>query len=79
MTQLENLRLICKKFIDMQYTVEELSQTLSWIAVPSEIKELINEAEYRLENIRFGISDDQQYDEALIVVNEILSKVEEIK
>jgi histone deacetylase complex regulatory component SIN3 len=79
MNDYEDLRFLCKKFIDKQYNVEELSQTLSRIAVPSALHDIVSDAEYSLEKIRFCVSDNEQYNEALKIVNLILSKIEELE
>ncbi|QOR35921.1 hypothetical protein IMX26_03630 [Clostridium sp. 'deep sea'] len=76
---MEELKIACTKFLNKQYGVEELSRTFAWIAVPTEIQELVSDAESRLERIRFCISDDKQYEEGLKIVEEILAKVSELE
>lgn len=72
---MDELKLACQKFINKEYTVEDLSRTFSWIAVPEELQDLVSEAENKLEYIRFCVSDDEQYSEALKIVNDILTKI----
>ncbi|KAA0543107.1 hypothetical protein FZW96_20930 [Bacillus sp. BGMRC 2118] len=69
------VKLACRKFIEGRYGVEELSGSFSLIGVPIEIAELIKQAEYDLEMIRFCTTDYKQRDEALIVVNNLLKKL----
>lgn len=76
MLDIENLKVLCLKFIEKKYNIEELSQTLSYIAVPSELQDVITNVEYQLEKIRFCVSDDEQYAEGLKVVNMLLSKID---
>jgi hypothetical protein len=76
---MEELKVACEKFLNKKYTVEDLSRTFAWISVPTEIQELVADAENRLEHIRFCVSDDQQYEEGSKIVKEILVKVSEIE
>ena len=75
----EELKVACEKFLNKKYSVEDLLRTFAWISVPSEIQELVNAAENRLEYIRFCVSDDQQYEEGSKIVKEILTKASEIE
>jgi len=75
MSGIDNLKALCQKFIEKKYSIEDLSQTLSYIAVPSDLRDVITDAEYQLEKIRFCVSDDDHYDEGLKVVNILLSKI----
>ncbi|MDQ2088195.1 hypothetical protein RBH29_17365 [Herbivorax sp. ANBcel31] len=72
---MEELRLACEKFINKEYTVEDLSRVFSWIAVPEELQDIVSEAENKLEYVRFCVSDNEQYDEGLKIVKSILIKI----
>lgn len=65
------------KFLNEQYTIEDLSRILSNIGVPNELLEEIAEVEYKLEKIRFCVSDTEQFKEALKIINPLIVKLEE--
>jgi hypothetical protein len=66
------LKLACRKFMEGQYTIADLTHNLSWIEVPSEFKEIVKDTENGLEMIRFCTSDGNQRFEALELINEML-------
>jgi hypothetical protein len=79
MNEYEKLNDVCQKFIEKKYSIEDLSRTLSWLGVPLQIQEKVTEAEQKLEEIRFLVSNNEQYEMALDVVRDILSKVKELE
>lgn len=76
MSEIEDLKALCNKFIEKKYSIEEFSQTLSYIAVPSDLRDEVADIEYQLEKIRFCVSDIEQYDEVLKVINPFLLKID---
>lgn len=79
MNEYEKLKDVCQKFIEKKYSIEDLSRTLSWLGVPLQIQEKVTAAEQKLEEIRFLVSDNEQYEMTLDVVRDILSKVKELE
>ncbi len=79
MNEYEKLKDACQKFIEKKYSIEDLSRTLSWLGVPLQIQEKVTAAEQKLEEIRFLVSDNEQYEMTLDVVRDILSKVKELE
>lgn len=69
------LKLACRKFIEGKYSIAELENNLSWIAVPEDIAGLVKQIENDLEMIRFCTSDYKQRNEALDVVNALCKKL----
>ncbi|MBM7569922.1 hypothetical protein JOC48_000391 [Aquibacillus albus] len=72
---LYELKLACRKFKEGVYNIAELGRTLSWIAVPNEISDVVKQAENDLEMIRFCTSDYKQREEAMQVINNMLDKL----
>lgn len=79
MNEYEKLKDVCHKFIEKKYNIEDLSRTLSWLGVPLEIQDKVTDTEQKLEEIRFLVSDNEQFEKALVVVRDLLLKVEEFE
>jgi hypothetical protein len=70
---MDELKRVCQKYLDNEYSVEDLSQTISHIAIPNNYRAVVSDFEYNLEKIRFCISDDEQYAEVVKKINELFS------
>lgn len=70
---MEELKRVCQKYLERAYSLEDLSQTVSQLAIPSNYRETVSDFEYNLEKIRFCISDDEQYAEVVKKINELFS------
>jgi hypothetical protein len=72
---MDDLIKVCQKFLDKECSIEELSQTISYLAIPINFRESVSDFEYHLEKIRFCISDDEQYEEVVKKINELLTVI----
>ena len=72
---MDDLRKVCQMYFDNEYSLEDLSQTISHLAIPSKYREAVSDFEYHLEKIRFCVSDDEQYDEVVKKINELFSVI----
>ncbi|MEI5909666.1 hypothetical protein WAK64_21970 [Bacillus spongiae] len=79
MNEYETVKDVCQKFIENKYNIGDLSRALSWVAVPIQIQEKVDEAEFKIEKIRFLVPDNEQYEEALDVIRDLLSEVKELE
>lgn len=73
---MEELFKVCKKYKDGNCTLEELHQRLSWIGVPDRYIELVAETERKLEMIQFTRLESKWYEEAVEVIDSLLSQIE---
>ena len=65
----------CEKFKNGSYSIEDLYRRLSWVAVPSQFREIVSKAEQDLELIRFTELEDNWYEEGMKVVSDLLEEV----
>jgi len=70
---LDELIDILKKFKDGECTLEDFYRRLSWIAVPNEYVDLIENTEKELEMIRFTRLEEKWYEEATIIIDNLLA------
>ncbi len=69
--ELFEIKLACRKFYDGLYSIEELTNNLSWISIAEEYVPILRETEYQLEMIRFCSYEYKQRDEAMLVINKL--------
>ncbi len=69
---MNELEQICQKFINREYSVDDLSRRISVIAVPDIMLSKIKETENKLEYIRFCVPDNEQYDQCVKIINKLL-------
>ena len=51
--EMDDLIILYEKYNKGEYDIADISRILSYIALPDEMNEDIEKAEYRIENIRF--------------------------
>lgn len=73
---MEELFKVCKKYKEGKCTLEELYRRLSWIGVPDRYIELVAETERKLEMIQFTRLESKWYEEAVEVIDSLLSQIE---
>lgn len=63
MNELEYLESLYEKFCEHKYNVEDISRILSYFPSPFQWGDLVKQAEDRIEEVRFLVDDDFQYEE----------------
>ncbi|MFB5763636.1 hypothetical protein [Paenibacillus medicaginis] len=72
---MEELMSACQKFLDGSYKIEDFTRFLSWVGVPSEFIEIVNETEQNLERIMVTEFEENWYQEGSKVVLELLKVI----
>lgn len=72
MNELEYLESLYEKFCNHKYSVEDISQILSYFPSPFQWGEMVSEAENSIENVRFCVDDDCQYVETKKILLDLL-------
>jgi hypothetical protein len=77
MNCLLELRLLCKKFENKGYSIDDFLQTLAYFPSPESWGNLIADAEYAIERVRFLTPKNRQYDEVVIIIRNLISAIEQ--
>lgn len=72
MNELEYLESLYEKFCEHKYGVEDISRILSYFPSPFQWGDLVKQAEDRIEEVRFLVDDDFQYEETKKILADLL-------
>lgn len=67
-----DLKEVCEKYLEKKCGLDELSEVLSWAAFPKEMEKTMDGIDYKLEKIKFCVSQPDRYNEAAAIVKKIL-------
>ncbi len=76
---MDDLIILYEKYNKGEYDIVDISRILSYIALPDEMDEDVEEAEYRIENIRFLNSQNEQKGDVNAILVELIEKYKKIK
>lgn len=76
---MDDLIILYEKYNKGEYDIADISRILSYIALPDEMDEVVEEAEYRIENIRFLKSQNEQKGGVNAILVELIEKYKKIK
>lgn len=76
---IELIEQACNKFKNGEYSIEDLSRFLASVAVSKDLYSILLDAENRLEEIRFLVSDNEQYNSVLVFIDKLLKDLDSFK
>lgn len=76
---MNELIIIYEKYNKGEYDIADISRILSYIALPDEMDEDVENAEYRIEKIRFLRSRNEQKGDVNAILVELIEKCKKIK
>lgn len=72
---MSELNIIMNKYNNGEYDIEDVSRSLSYMAISDELIEALESAENEIENIRFLCSDNEQKEAVKKVLENLIAKV----
>ena len=75
---MNELILLYEKYNNGSYDIADVSRILSYIALPDELDEDIEEVEYNIERIRFLISKQEQKEHVNKILLQLIEKCKKI-
>ncbi len=75
---MDDLIMLFEKYNRGEYDIADISRILSYIALPDEMDEDVENAEYSIEKIRFLYSRSEQKEQVNMILIELIEKYREI-
>ena len=76
---MNDLILLFEKYNSGDYDIADVSRILSYMALPDELDEEIQEAEYNIEMVRFLNSQNEQKEQVNKILLELIEKYKKLR